>query len=317
MTRLKRLMFVFCVGVAAWVSQQPTDALHTAWTHQSETCVGGRYVFTNHPHNCSYGSGYLASCASVCGEMLVVSASCTINGSGQASGECLCGPLFCCEANGCPKDRTDAAGWSTGACGGDHTEGPDQCGCCRASSSPIIVPVEGDRITLSSAAAGVLFDFWGDGSPLRYAWPRSPDSAWLVIDRNHNGKVDDAGELFGNAARLTSGQFAANGYELLDEFDTNRDGVVDASDPRFGEILLWRDVKRNGIVDPGRRELLPAWQAGIIAFHTRYTESRRVDEWGNAFRYKARVTFSQAPKERFSYDVFLTSTAAPIATSLH
>ncbi|MDQ6665962.1 MAG: hypothetical protein M3Z23_16395, partial [Acidobacteriota bacterium] len=52
---------------------------------------------------------------------------------------------------------------------------------------------------MTDAAHGVLFDFIGDGKKERIAWPaRGSTNAWLVLDRNGNGKVDSGKEMFGN-----------------------------------------------------------------------------------------------------------------------
>jgi hypothetical protein len=53
--------------------------------------------------------------------------------------------------------------------------------------------------SLTSAENGVMFDFWGNGHLIQIVWT-SPASgyAFLALDRNHNGKIDSAKELFGN-----------------------------------------------------------------------------------------------------------------------
>jgi len=211
---------------------------------------------------------------------------------------CIC--IYCTGANGCHA----GADWRWDPSNCVDGEGDDGCGCCY-SSTPIVVSLRGDHVRLSSASDGVVFDFFGDGHPQRYAWPVDSDDAWLVIDRNHNGQVDDGTELFGNASLLSNGEHARNGYQLLAELDENHDGVVNQLDPGFGQILLWRDKIRNGHVDPG--ELIRAVDAGITGFAIRYDESRRTDEWGNVFRYRSNVFFGHAPFERRSFDVFLTS----------
>lgn len=216
-------------------------------------------------------------------------------------------PPSCPESNGCASGHGGTS-WSTTNCGGYYDEGPDECECCNVWVSPIVVSLRGNGISLSNSEQGVLFDFWGNDHPVRVAWPVHPDDAFLVIDRNHNGQVDSGSELFGNAVMLQSGRRAANGYELLDELDENQDGSVDGRDPMFSQILVWRDVIRNGAVDQG--ELIAAHAVGIRAFSTSYRESARTDEWGNAFRYVGRVLFERAPRERFSVDVFLTFTEA-------
>jgi hypothetical protein len=44
-----------------------------------------------------------------------------------------------------------------------------------------------------------MFDFWGNGHLIQIAWTSAASgNAFLALDRNHNGKIDSAKELFGN-----------------------------------------------------------------------------------------------------------------------
>ncbi len=57
-------------------------------------------------------------------------------------------------------------------------------------------------------------------------------AAYLVLDANGNGRVDDGRELFG--PRL------GNGFRELSALDENGDGRVDAADGVFTRLQLWR-----------------------------------------------------------------------------
>jgi hypothetical protein len=180
----------------------------------------------------------------------------------------------------------------------------DDCGC-RLCYSPIFVQLVGQGFEFSSPREGVLFDMFGSGTRTRVAWPMSEGTAWVALDRNHNGVIDDGTELFGNTRRLASGQFARNGYEVLAELDANGDRVIDSRDPAFSDLVLWEDRNRDGISQAS--ELRGLHEADVLALYLDPTESRRVDRWGNRFRYRAKVDASEPPLSRFSNDVFLTA----------
>ena len=87
-----------------------------------------------------------------------------------------------------------------------HIYAAAQCGPCPCSDgvcsncySPIIIDTRGAGFHLTSAEDGVVFDIVGDGHPIRIAWTAADSgTAFLALDRNHNGKIDNGKELFGN-----------------------------------------------------------------------------------------------------------------------
>lgn len=193
----------------------------------------------------------------------------------------------------------------TGDPGGGETYAPD--------CSPIIIDLDGTGFHLTSAAAGVLFDIRGDGHPVQIAWT-APGyrNAFLALDRNHNGTIDNGTELFGNFTPQPRTPHP-NGFVALAEFDRpenggNQDGVIDERDAAFGHLLLWIDENHDGIAQPG--ELHSLAEMGVHALSLRYQESQRRDEFGNLFRYRARVNPADHGKDPsdvgpWAYDVFL------------
>lgn len=182
--------------------------------------------------------------------------------------------------------------------------------------SPVLIDTEGDGFDLTSPADGVSFDFQGYGQVVKSSWTAAgSDEAFLVLDHNRNDTIESGLELFGNET-VQPANVSPNGFLALSMFDKpdkggNGDGLIDASDSVFTELRLWIDADHDGVstVD----ELIPVTDKGISAFELRYKESKRVDRYGNRFRYRARVLDERgAQNGRWAWDVFFridTSTA--------
>jgi hypothetical protein len=122
---------------------------------------------------------------------------------------------------------------------------------------PIILDLDGDGLETVGVASNIYFDFDADGVLTRTGWVNK-DDALLVWDRNGNGRIDTGAELFGDFTPLPNGTLAPNGFAALAALDSNGDGVIDASDPAFAELKLWRDTSQDGVSHrrthyPGRR----------------------------------------------------------------
>lgn len=117
--------------------------------------------------------------------------------------------------------------------------------------------------------------------------------------------------MFGNFSpqpRPTNGQ-TRNGFLALAEFDKtanggNQDGSLTSSDAVFLTLRLWQDRNHNGVSELNELRTLP--EVGLTELDLNYEMSRRIDQFGNRFLYRAKIKDQRGTGlGRWAWDVFL------------
>jgi hypothetical protein len=92
---------------------------------------------------------------------------------------------------------------------------------------------------------------------------------------NGDGQINDGGELFGEGTVLADGSKAKDGYVALNAIDSNLDGLIDANDAAFGQLMVWTDRNSDGKTNAG--ELASLSDLGITSLSGSATQSSEMN----------------------------------------
>ena len=178
------------------------------------------------------------------------------------------------------------------------------------SPTPILLSL-GDKkkFQLTSAANGVMFDIDANGTKEQISWTTAAtNDAFLVLDRNANGTVDNGSELFGDFTPQPAST-TKNGFLALAEYDKvanggNADGKIDSHDAVYANLRVWTDTNHNGVSEAG--ELATLASKNVLGIELKYHVEGKHDKFGNRFRYRSKVLTAKKSKvAKEAYDVIL------------
>lgn len=224
----------------------------------------------------------------------------TAGGGGGNGGGCSlvqCGSSQYCPGSPCGSGGTQYCCTDSG---GTHP-------CC-TNGSPIIIDTADEGFHLTGVTEGVQFRNRVGDQLINISWTDARfHNAWLALDRNGNGTIDALSELFGNYTPQPPSA-TPNGYAALAVFDElrnggNGNGIIDPGDAVYSALRLWVDRNHDGVSQSDELFTLPA--AGIFSIELHYFEDKRVDRYGNQFRYRSWVINKDMHSDPRCYDVFL------------
>jgi len=99
-------------------------------------------------------------------------------------------------------------------------------------SDPLALDLNGDGLQTTGVNNGVNFDINGDGIKEKTSFVSGGD-AFLAYDKNGNGTIDGAKELFGDSNGYQ------HGFAELAAYDDNQDGKIDSSDAIYDQLKLF------------------------------------------------------------------------------
>lgn len=132
---------------------------------------------------------------------------------------------------------------------------------------PIVLDLGASGIDLVSAVDGVRFDLDADGTKDAIGWTNGEDGI-LVVDLDGSGAIEDGSEVL--SPDFADRDFATS-LDALASLDDNGDGVIDANDSSYDDLLIWVDANHDGVSQDS--ELANLLDHGIASIDVNATAS--------------------------------------------
>jgi hypothetical protein len=121
-----------------------------------------------------------------------------------------------------------------------------------STSDPIVLDLDGDGVSLVGRDAGVRFDIDQVEGAEATSW-MGPGEGLLAMDLDGDGVISSMGEVFSN--RFAGGNHTTS-LDALATLDSNSDGMINALDTAFADILVWQDGDQDGSSAAGELQSL-------------------------------------------------------------
>lgn len=143
--------------------------------------------------------------------------------------------------------------------------------------------------TIHPDQSKVKFDLNNDGIPEQIGWIDS-SAGFLALDLNHNGIIDNGSELFGQYTKIeNTGKFASNGYIALNQYDENKDDVINDKDSIYKKLLIWVDENYDGTSQKSELKSLSSLKITKISLsYQKSSLSKKSSPLGNLIEFESR-----------------------------
>ncbi len=188
-------------------------------------------------------------------------------------------------------------------------------------TAPLVLDLDGDGIDIR-IYAHAYFDMDSDGYAEDSNWISAGDGL-LVLDEDGDGAIDNVREILGSGGdfeivdlhrALAAGELTT-GFNILRQWDENGDRLINAADPIFRRLKVWRDADSDG--SSRAEELQGLSQAGIEFLSTISTPGI-IEQGRSAITDSGQYGRSDGTKAdlvsvRFAYDATRTEPLLPLA----
>ena len=141
---------------------------------------------------------------------------------------------------------------------------------------PVVIDLDNNGIQMTSLlSSSIFFDLDKDGYLENTSWTKD---GILSIDLNGDKTINNIAELF--SEHYGDGT-AKSGLEALTSLDSNKNGIISATDAQFNKILVWQDLNQDGISQAN--ELKTLAQHGINSINLNGLATETVQD-GNIIR---------------------------------